>query len=85
MLMLHRVLGGIPQYVIKNILLVHNRKHPRKRLYVQGEKGIKPGDVGKGRHSHTWYTKANKMSEHNVYNMFNQTKLYTWEDAFDEV
>ena len=85
MLMIHRVLGGIPQYVIKNILLVHNRKHPKKRLYVEGEQGITPGDVGKGRHSHTWYTNANKMSEHNVYNMFNQTKLYTWEDVFDEV
>ena len=85
MMMIHRVLGGIPQYVIKNILLVHNRKHPKKRLYVDGEQGITPGDVGKGRHSHTWYTNANKMSEHNVYNMFNQTKLYTWEDVFDEV
>jgi hypothetical protein len=83
--MLHRVLGGIPQYVIKNVLLVHNRKHARKRLYVKGEAGIKPGDVGKGRHSHTWYTNANKMSEHNVYNMFKQTKLYTWRDVFDEI
>ena len=36
MLMLHRVLGGIPQYVIKNILLVHNRKHTKKRSYVLG-------------------------------------------------
>lgn len=85
MIMLQRILGGIPQYVVKNILLVHNRKHPKKRLYVEGEKGITPGDVGKGRHSHTWYTNANKMSEHNIYNMFTQKKLYTWEDVFDAV
>ena len=28
---------SIPQFVIKNVLLVHNRKHPKKREYVLGE------------------------------------------------
>ena len=36
----NKVLGNIPQYVIKNILLVHNRKHPNKRMYNEGEEGI---------------------------------------------
>ena len=37
MLMTQKVLGDIPQYHFKNILLVHNRKHPKKRMYVVGE------------------------------------------------
>ena len=36
--------GEIPQYVIKNILLVHNRKHIKKRSYIKGEDGVLPGD-----------------------------------------
>ena len=76
--------GSIPQYVVKNILLVHNRKHPDKRLYVKGETGIEGADVGKKRLTHSWYDKANKMCEHNAYNLFNQSQTYTWEDVFDE-
>jgi hypothetical protein len=78
--------GNIPQFVIKNILLVHNRKHPKKRTYILGEGGINPGDVGGARKTHSWYDKANKMCEHNAYNIFTQGKTYTWEDVFkDEV
>ena len=75
--------GNIPQYVIKNILLVHNRKHTKKRSYVKGE--LKTDDVSGGRLRHDWYKKASDMSHHNTYNMFNQSKVYTWEDVFDEV
>ena len=39
MYMTNKVLGNIPQYVINNILLVHNRNHPDKRMYVKGESG----------------------------------------------
>ena len=80
--MTNKVLGNIPQYVIKNILLVHNRKHPDKRMYIKGEKGIDKTDPGAQRRVHDWYQKANKMCEHNAYNLFNQTKTYTWEDVF---
>ena len=76
--------GSIPQYIIKNVLLVHNRKHPDKRMYVKGESEIENHDVGKKRLTHSWYDRANKMCEHNAYNMFNQSKTYTWEDVFDE-
>ena len=40
MLMTQKILGNIPQYIIKNILLVHNRKHPKKRRYIKGEEDI---------------------------------------------
>ena len=74
--------GSIPQYVVKNILLVHNRKHTKKRSYVEGE--LKSDDVSGGRLRHDWYKKASDMSHHNCYNMFNQSKTYTWKDVFDD-
>ena len=76
--------GKIPQFVIKNVLLVHNRKHPKKRMYILGEDGIDKNDIGALRKTHSWYQKASKLSEHNAYNAFNQSKTYTWEDVFDE-
>ena len=74
--------GRLPQYIIKNILLVHNRKHIKKRCYILGEEDVSAGDVGGARKAHSWYTKANQLSEHNAHNMFNQNKVYCWEDIF---
>ena len=78
--MMIRVFGtSIPQYLIKNILLVHNRNHPKKRMYVKGESGE---TMNLKRRSNEWYVNANKMCEHNAYNLFNQSQTYTWEDVF---
>ena len=74
--------GTIPQFVIKNILLVHNRNHPNKRMYIKGERD--DGTMNEKRRSNDWYVKANKMSEHNTYNLFTQAKTYSWKDVFDE-
>ena len=83
MLMIRQVLGDIPQYHIKNILLVHNRKHPKKRMFVAGEEGIDKTNTGALRKAHAWYDKANKMCEQNCYNNFNANyKPYTWEDVW---
>jgi len=73
--------GKIPQFIIKNILLVHNRKHPNKRNYVLGEDGIDKTNTGALRKAHSWYESANKLCEYNAYNMFNQSKTYTWDDV----
>ena len=81
---MQRMFGdSVPQYVIKNILLVHNRNHPKKRMYIKGERT--DGTMNEKRRSNDWYVKANKMCEHNAYNIFNQTKTYTWEDVFEEL
>ena len=69
------------QFVIKNIFLVHNRRHPKKRMYVLGESGE---TVNRQRMSNDWYAKGNKWCEHNAYNMFNQVKEYSWKDIFNE-
>ena len=81
--MTNKVLGNIPQYVIRNILLVHNRKHPKKRSHVKGEEGIDKTNTGALRRAHNWYEKANKLCEQNCYNLFNPNfKSYFWNDVF---
>ena len=83
MLMTQKILGNIPQYHFKNILVVHNRKHPNKRNYIAGEEGISKTDTGAQRRAHSWYQSANKLCEQNCYNLFNPTyKAYTWKDVF---
>jgi hypothetical protein len=80
--MTNRVLGNIPQYVIKNILLVHNRKHPKKRMYVKGED--KNLGMQARRETNDWYMNAHQMSESNCYNLFNPNyKSFTWENVYD--
>lgn len=80
MLMIQRVLGNIPQYHFKNILVVHNRNHPNKRNYIQGESG---DTLNKKRRSNDWYVKANSFSEQNCYNIFNPNyKSFTWTDVW---
>ena len=80
MWMTNKVLGNIPQYVIKNILLVHNRNHPDKRMYIEGER--KDGTMNEKRRSNEWYVKANKMCEQNYMNLFNPNyKSFTWKDV----
>lgn len=83
MLMTQKVLGNIPQYHFRNILMVHNRKHLAKRSYIKGEVGA---TVGQKRNSNKWYVAANKMCEQNVYNMLNPNyKSYTWKNVFDSL
>ena len=81
MWMTNKVLGNIPQYVIKNILLVHNRNHPNKRMYVKGER--EDGTMNEKRRSNDWYVKANQMSEQNYINLFNPNwKSFSWKDVW---
>ena len=81
MFMTNKILGNIPQYVIKNILLVHNRNHPKKRMHVKGETG---DTMNKKRRSNDWYIKANKMCEENYINLFNPNyKSWTWKDVYE--
>ena len=60
----------IPLYIVKNILLVHNREHPRKRKYVQDEVGK---DINEQRKSNDWY-KVSEYVKYNAYNFMKQGK-----------
>jgi len=80
--MTNKILGNIPQYVIKNILLVHNRKHPKKRMHIKGEEGIDPTDTSLLRDQHKWYREAYKYNLENLNNLFNPNyKFKTWKDV----
>ena len=80
MYMTNKVLGNIPQYIVKNILLVHNRNHPEKRNHVKGESG---DTLNLKRRSNDWYIKANQMCEQNYINLFNPNyKSFTWDDVW---
>lgn len=72
----------VPQFSIKNVYLVHNRKHPKKRLYVVGEKHIK-GSLEK-RKQNEWYQKVWEYDHKEAHNAFSQNKIYTWKDVFNK-
>ena len=69
----------IPFYIVKNVLLVHNREHPKKRCYVADEVGK---DINEQRKSNDWYKIASKLSEENAYTFMKQAKTHTWEDVW---
>ena len=86
MLMTQKVLGNIPQYHFKNILIVHNRKHHNKRKNIEGEQGLDKTNPGAQRGSHDWYIPANKMCEQNCYNIFNPNfKPFTWKNVWESL
>ena len=64
------------QFVIKNILKVHNRNHPNKRHYVKGE------DQSKNTHfkraTKNWYKEFNNVSKGNL------NKLYYSQEPFNK-
>lgn len=75
---------GVTQYVLKTLLMVHNRKHPLKRWNIKGEEDVDDKtDMGKLRARQSWYELARKFSDENAVNLFNPN--YTpkgWKDVF---
>jgi hypothetical protein len=54
--------GKYRQYVVRNILRVHNRRHPRKRSYILGEDNAR-GQVNK---KGDWWPILENESKHNL-------------------
>lgn len=70
-IMAKRILGdAFVQICVKNILRVHNRRHPRKRCHILNEDNPR-GFCGdrKGR----WWNILEKNSKYNLDNIFNQS------------
>ena len=82
--MITKVMGNTYiQFVIKNVLKVHNRVHPLKREYVKGESHLP--NVKEKRKSNNLHTQIQQMMHHNLNNLFStQTKFFERKDA-DEV
>lgn len=71
------------QFIFKNILKVHARRHPKKRMYVLNENNPNGFcDDKKG----SWWGKFTKMSQHNISILTNsQGKFLTFEDFKKEL
>ena len=67
------------QFIIKNVLKVHNRVHPKKREYVLGEQNFE--NVKQKRKSNSRWQKFHKICEHNLYSLGeSQTKFKSVKD-----
>ena len=67
------------QFVVKNILKVHNRNHPKKRRYVAGEDKDKMTHFK--RSTQTWYQRLNNISKTNLDKTYHtQEKFQTYLD-----
>jgi len=71
------------QFVIKNILRVHNRRHPKKRLYILNENNPRGfcSKEGKG----DWWEILEKMSKQNLATLRLQHPTYTMNDVFEKI
>lgn len=78
-LMANKILGDkYIQVIFKNILKVHARRHPNKRLYILNENNPR-GFCGKEKGA--WWELFKKISQHNISVLFNnQGRFYTFED-----
>tara|TARA_Y100000034_G_scaffold134743_1_gene204054 strand:- start:1012 stop:1872 length:861 start_codon:yes stop_codon:yes gene_type:complete len=78
--MIKKVMGDqYMQYIVNNILKVHNRVHPLKREYVKGESHLP--NVKEKRKSNKVYKEIEKMMQHNLSNLGTlQTKFYGRDD-----
>ena len=79
----HHLLGNnYVQFVVKNILKVHNRNHPLKRLYaLDMDKKTKLSDFSKGGKKGSWFEEMRKICNHNISTFGqNQNKFATWKD-----
>ena len=66
------------QFVIKNILRVHNRRHPQKRLYIKDEDNPR-GFCGDAKGD--WWQILQSLSKTNLHKLINnQDKFYTFND-----
>jgi hypothetical protein len=83
-MMAQKILGDkFIQIIFKNILKVHARRHPNKRLYILNENNPR-GFCGNEKGN--WWNIFKQMSQHNLSTLFNnQNKFYTFEDFKKQV
>ena len=77
--MAQKILGDkYIQIIFKNVLKVHARRHPKKRMYIVNENNPR-GFCGKEKGD--WWQVFKQMSQHNLNTLFNNNgKFYTYED-----
>ena len=70
------------QFVIRNILKVHNRNHPKKRLYaLDMDRSRKLEEVDTGSGKGEWFHKMKELVHHNLNNFgSSQNKFKSYKD-----
>lgn len=72
------------QFIVKNILRVHNRRHPKKRSYIKNENN--PRGFCDANSKGQWWKILESMSKHNLGALQkNQSKFYTYNDVLTEM
>jgi hypothetical protein len=71
------------QYVVRNILRVHNRRHPKKRMYIKGEDN--PRGLA-GMNKGAWWDILEKTSKFNLAILRNnQQKFVSLQEVIDNI
>ncbi len=71
------------QFVVKDLLLVHNRNHPKKRMYVKGEDQNLETHFKRGQKD--WYKLLRDMSNENLRRLHDgKTRFLTYKDFENE-
>ena len=71
------------QFVVKDLLLVHNRNHPKKRMYVKDENQKLETHYKRGQKD--WYKLLRDMSNENLRRLYDgKTRFLTYEDFKNE-
>lgn len=71
--MAKKVMGDqFVQFHIHNLLRVHNRRHPKKRMYILDEDN--PNGLCTAEKKGSWWTDLEDKSKFNLENLFNQVK-----------
>jgi len=70
------------QFIVKNILRVHNRRHPKKRLYILNENNPR-GFCGNEKGD--WWQILQIMSKQNLASIRHQAKTYTMNDVLQKI
>ena len=79
----YRIMGeNYVQFVVKNILKVHNRNHPLKRKYaLEMDSNEKLSDFSKGGKKGEWFSQMRKLVDFNISNYNNsQARFNTYKD-----
>ena len=79
----YRIMGeNYVQFIVKNILKVHNRNHPLKRKYaLEMDSNEKLSDFSKGGKKGKWFDKMRKLVDFNIANYNNsQARFNTYKD-----
>ena len=85
----HMMQGAYRQFVVKNVLLVHNREHPNKRMYAldnkTGKESVSIGEGGYGHGKGNWYDTISEINKTNTHLLGpRQDKFKTIDDFLNE-